>query len=278
MVTWENTINIIETMFDAKDKDIAKQLGVPATSLSHVKRGHRPPSDHFNPSWVYRKIFDPTEKKSMAACDPKYMKPHQTKPENIEKEYLSDLKRIIEIKFPNVQSDMAYCWNVEDYRTFVLELLKLTNLGTNSKSPSNNDDESAPVADMPLDSSSSQACVPPPLAANTSEQSPDGATRGSQIVDEVSDSTPGGQAVSRSESGETESKAVSQSSDADTVGGAQLHVEDKYKCCRFCTKWRGVTGDELAICRVLKEQRNAASGRDCKYYRPDWGQITIEMM
>ena len=71
----------------------------------------------------------------------------------------------------------------------MLELLKLTNLGTNSKSPSNNDDEPAHVADMPLDSSSSQACVPPPLEANTSEQSPDGATRGSQIVDEVSDST-----------------------------------------------------------------------------------------
>lgn len=242
MITWEDTISIIKAMFEVREKEIAKHLEVSVTAFSHVKRGHRPPSDKFNPSSVYRKIFNPTEKGSMAACDPKYMKPHRAKPENIEKEYLSDLKRIIEIKFPNVQSDMAYCWNVEDYRTFVLELLKLTNLGTNSKRSSNSGDEPVSATDLPLDSSSSQA-------------------------------------VNRSEPGEAaESKAVSQSSDADTAGGAQLHIEDKYKCCRFCSKWRGVMGDELSICRVFKEQRDAASGRNCKYYKPNWGRMTIEMM
>lgn len=168
----------------------------------------------------------------MAACDPKYATSRPVKPEDIERECLSDLKRIIKLKFSNVRHDMDDYWN-KDYKSFVLELIKRSNLATPLRSPSNNGDEPVPATD---------------------------------------------QTASRSEPGETESKAVSQSSVADTAGGAQVHVEDKYKCCRFCTKWRGVTGDEFAICRVFKEQRDAASGRDCKYYKPDWGQMTIEMM
>ena len=277
MITWKDTIHIICEMFEISQQQLAGYLCVGEGTLSRIKNGKARAS--IDNTAVFNAVFNPDTKSS----------PAHSKNESKAK-LLELLKEIIEFSFPKVREAMADCWDEPDYQLFVLRLLGRTRQVRSSgeKNVASDDDgvtidpcgkdEPAPVVDMPLDSSSSQVCVPPPLEANTSEQSPDNATRGSQIADEVSDSTLGGQAVSRSEPGETESKTVGQSSDADTAGGAQLHVEDKYKCCRFCTKWRGVMGDELAICRVFKEQRDAASGRGCKYYKPDWGQITIEMI
>lgn len=242
MTTWKDTAEIIATMFECKEKDIATHLGISPTSFSHIKAGRRPPSDQLNPSWVYRKIFDPTDKNSMAACDPKYATSRQTKPEDIERECLSDLKRIIELKFPNVRYDMDAYWNKEDYKSFVLELIKLSNLGTFLRSPSNNGDEPAPATDMPSDRVSSQTddSLPPgvfkpirsPLKSkqplqqvSVADQPSDDTAREPQAVDESLDSTPAenSQAVSNSESSEAESKAASQVSTAVTGGGAQLH-------------------------------------------------------
>lgn len=221
MITWKDTINIIKAMFEVKDKDIAEHLKVSPSTLSHVKNGDRRPTDEFNSAKVYRKIFNPTEKGSIAYDESKIKSLHTTKPEDIEKEFLSNLKIVIERGFPKVKSDMCDCWNEEDYRTFVFKLLKLTGLGANLKGTSNREDRSAPVTDVPPDN----------VAASV-----------------------------------------------DTDYNVDLYIEDKYKCCRSCTKWQGVMGDELSICRVFKEQRDAASGKDCKYYNPNWGQMTIETL
>lgn len=80
-----------------------------------------------------------------------------------------------------------------------------------------------------------------------------------------------------SEIRKTGDEVVNQASFAN-AGGAQLHIEDKYICCRFCTKWRGAMNDELAACKVFKDQRTSTDGSGCKYYEPAEGRIAAEIV
>lgn len=63
-----------------------------------------------------------------------------------------------------------------------------------------------------------------------------------------------------------------------STGGAQLYIEDAYKCCRFCRRWKGAVADILDDCMAYKEKREATDGKGCKYYVPHEGRITVQML
>lgn len=295
MITWSDTIDITCEMFQINQQQLAGYLNISESALSRIRHGKA--RALFDSNAVFNNVFNPHTKGSPASN------------KNEDKDaLLTLLKEIIEHSFPKAREAMADCWDGTDYQIFVLRLLGRTRqIPLKKKAIAPNDsnvaidssgrDEPAPVTDTPSDKASSQAddLLPPgvfhpirkpskveqPLQQlSMAAQSPNNTEREPQADDESLDSTPveDSQAVSSSEMDEAESKAASQVSTAVTGGGAQLHIEDKYKCCRFCARWRGLTVDELAICEIFKEQRDAVSGRDCKYYKPDEGRITVEMM
>lgn len=257
MITWKDTIDIIKEMFEAKERDIAEHLGVTQQMLSHVKHGRKKPTEQFLEQSIYRKIFSPTESKSLASCDPKYMQTTLTNREKVEDSCLSDLKRIIEIKHPNVRADMDDFWDDKDYKAFVIELLKLTKLNTPLKS-------TPKTFDTPSEDSSpaqTDMCPRPgifPVVRRDSQQE-----QSSVQIASSNDTT------------------TADPTDADmppnAVGmGAQLHIEDKYKCCRFCANWSGTMKSTFAVCAGYQEPRQADEGKECTYYEPNEAQITAE--
>lgn len=113
MICWNETISIIQELFELQEQDIAYLLGVSKTTLSKVKLSRQNASSKFIPNALYRKIFNPNTKGS-----PAFGKD--------EKDLLSTLRLIIEEEFANVRENLGDSWNSEDYRTFVMKLLELT--------------------------------------------------------------------------------------------------------------------------------------------------------
>jgi len=63
-----------------------------------------------------------------------------------------------------------------------------------------------------------------------------------------------------------------------TTKGAQIHVEDKYRCCRFCLRWQGAVSEDLDICSKYKEDRAAVDGKDCRYFKLNESRASIDIM
>lgn len=258
MITWKDIIGIIREMFEAKERDIAEHLGVSQQMLSHVKHGRKKPSEQFLEQSIYRKIFSPTESKSLASHDPKYnMQLTSTNGKKVEDSCLFDLKRIIEIKYPDVRADMDEFWDDKDYKAFVIELIKLAKLNTPLKSTPKTFD----TASEGSSPAQTDTCPRPGIF---------------HVV--RSDSQQEQSSVQIASSNDT---TIADPTDADippnTVGmGAQLHIEDKYKCCRFCISWGGTMKSTFAICAGYQEPRQADEGKECTYYEPNEAQITAE--
>lgn len=75
-----------------------------------------------------------------------------------------------------------------------------------------------------------------------------------------------------------EAVGQSQTPATDDDSGAQLHIEDKYKCCRFCVNWNGTMQSKFAICSGYQEPRKSTEGKECLYFEPNRSRITVESL
>ena len=116
-ITWSDIILIIEKMFDLRQTDIAKRLGVNKATISRLKRGkiRRPTfSEKETCKKLYEKVFEPTNEKSPA--------------KKSEGELLVELKYILqETGFQGIMEDL---WMEEitkaNYKKFVMTMLERT--------------------------------------------------------------------------------------------------------------------------------------------------------
>ena len=55
MITWKDTINLIEKMFEISQKELAEILGVPESTISKIKNGKQ--ASVFNREDIFKKVF-----------------------------------------------------------------------------------------------------------------------------------------------------------------------------------------------------------------------------
>lgn len=286
MITWRDTICIILEVFSITQQQLAAYLNVGEPALSRIKNGRK--IAVFDSDAVFNNVFNPDTETSPA---------HAWK--NDKKGLLASLKDTIDFGFPDAREALSDCWEEDDYNQFVFKLLRRTkNVPSGGKTELGGDrDKLTSTMDAPSNSVSVRAYdTPQPAVLHptsnsheaephihqecVSDQTSDAATTEQPTTNVSLDSsrTESVQTVGDSETGRNENEAAGQATSADSFDGARLHIEDKYKCCRFCSKWQGVDADEVATCKIFKAQRTATGGKDCTYYNPAEGRITIEVM
>lgn len=286
MITWRDTICIICEVFLINQQQLTDYLPVDEPTLSRIKNGRKKAA--FDSDAVFNSVFNPATKTSPAHAW-----------ENDKKGLLASLKDIIDFGFPDVREALSDCWEEDDYNQFVFKLLRRTkNVPSGGKTELGGDrDKLTSTMDAPLNSVSVQAYdTPQPAVLHPMRKSPEAEPHSPQecVSDPASDAATteqstanvsldssraeSDQTVGSSETGRNGNEAAGQATSADYFDGARLHIEDKYKCCCFCSKWQGADADEVATCKIFKDQRTATGGRDCTYYNPAEGRITIETM
>lgn len=286
MITWRDIICIICEVFLINQQQLATCLNVQESALSRIKNGKKKAT--FDCDTVFRNVFNPDTKTSPAHAW-----------EDDRKVLLDSLKYIIESDFHEVRENLDDCWEEDDYKQFVFKLLRRTrNVPSSGKTKlGGNRDKLTSTMDAPLNSVSVQAYdTPQPAVLHPMRKSPEAEPHSPQecVSDQASDAatteqptanvsldssrTESDQTAGSSETGRNENEAADQATSADSFEGARLHIEDKYKCCCFCSKWQGADADEVATCKIFKDQRTATGGRGCTYYNPAEGRITIETM
>ncbi len=115
MITWKETIEVILSTFSISQKDLSNYLSISESTLSRLKNGKI--GTKLDYDIVFRDVFDPNTQGSPA---------HALN--ETESWLLSLLKETIEKRFKNVQKILVdkNCWEIENYKSFILEWLKLT--------------------------------------------------------------------------------------------------------------------------------------------------------
>lgn len=247
MITWGDVVGIIACVFDINQTQLAKLMKCDKAAITRIKSGIQTPS--FSAEQLFALIFDPDTSDSPAS-----------KGRRTPQYWLDLVKEEIESDFKEVRKAMEDYWNENDYRTFVLVLLERTGQGSPSKKQQRlyNDSRGLPAeSDVIINVSTDDF----PPEADTSHPSEDYLPVGRQ---------PEARHPPQQE-------RVSEQF-ADVMSGAQIHIEDKYKCCRFCVRWMGDMSDEIAGCKTFKDQREAIDGRGCKYYKPNEGRMAVNLI
>lgn len=115
MITWKENVDIIMKTFEINQKELAQYLHISASTVSRaMTTGGKLTS---KPEEIFNTIFDPNNKNSPAH-----------KMDAKEGVLLNILKGIIENHFKDVQKTLADfdCWEITDYKSFVLKWLKQT--------------------------------------------------------------------------------------------------------------------------------------------------------
>ncbi len=120
MITWKDTINLIEKMFEISQKELAEILGVPESTISKIKNGKQ--ASVFNREDIFKKVFS-SEAKGNLANNKKYT----------ENQRLDVLKGIIEEDFPSIKEAMEDVWEKDNYQEFTMTLLDLTRSSSNNE-------------------------------------------------------------------------------------------------------------------------------------------------
>lgn len=197
-MTWADIIALLIEMFDVKQKVIAEKLGVSEALMSKFKKGTSP---SFSTEYIYTRTFKPGGIPEQSEST-KYL--------------LNLLKDTINDSFPTIRDEMADCWEITDYESFVKRMLDRTTPVKKKKSK-----------DLPQQKS-------------------------------VSD------------------RIDSSDSDQQFEINAEIYIEDKFKCCLFCSYWHGKKEKDIKKCDVDEKPHRATD--ECEFYTANKDRITTAML
>ena len=211
-MTWADIILLVTKMFDIKQKVIAEKLCVREGHISKIKKGASP---SFSVEEFYTKIFKPGAIKIVIETPKhlldllKYTIEHPI-PKNKHEE--ETLKR----SFLTIKNEMDDCWDITDYKSFVMLMLDRATSVKKKKSK-----------DLPQQKSVS-ARIDPPNSGQLSENK------------------------------------------------AEIYIEDKFKCCLFCSYWYGKKERDIKKCDVDEKPHRGTD--ECEFYTANKDRITTAML